>query len=86
MPPTELTNLAPGQRAIVHSMPSSPDILNRLNELGLKEGEEIACDSIKQLYRFSYGKFMFNTALSEQILVDNIKSLSSNARALSSNQ
>ena len=86
MPPTVLTNLAPGQRAIVHSMPSSPDILNRLNELGLKEGEEIACDSIKQLYRFSHGKFMFNTALSEQILVDNIKSLSNNARALSSNQ
>ena len=86
MPPTELTNLAPGQRAIVYSMPSSPDILNRLNELGLKEGEEIACDSIKQLYRFSNGKFMFNTALSEQILVDNIKSLSSNARALSGNQ
>ena len=86
MPPTELINLAPGQRAIVHSMPSSPDILNRLNELGLKEGEEIACDSIKQLYRFSHGKFMFNTALSEQILVDNIKSLSNNARALSSNQ
>ena len=86
MPPTVLTNLAPGQRAIVHSMPSSPDILNRLNELGLKEGEEIACDNIKQLYRFSHGKFMFNTALSEQILVDNIKSLSSNARALSSNQ
>ena len=86
MPPTELINLAPGQRAIVHSMLSSPDILNRLNELVLKEGEEIACDSIKQLYRFSHGKFMFNTALSEQILVDNIKSLSSNARALSSNQ
>ena len=86
MPPTELTNLAPGQRAIVHSMPSSPDILNRLNELGLKEGEEIACDSIKQLYRFSHSKFMFNTALSEQILVDNIRSLSNNARALSSNQ
>lgn len=86
MPPTVLTNLAPGQRAIVYSMPSSPDILNRLNELGLKEGEEIACDSIKQLYRFSHGKFMFNTALSEQILVDNIKSLSSNARSLSSNQ
>ena len=86
MPPTVLTNLAPGQRAIVHSMPSSPDILNRLNELGLKEGEEIACENIKQLYRFNHGKFMFNTALSEQILVDNIKSLSSNARALSSNQ
>ena len=82
MPPTELINLAPGQRAIVHSMPSSPDILNRLNELGLKEGEEIACDSIKQLYRFSHGKFMFNTALSEQILVDNIKSLSNNTRYL----
>jgi len=86
VPPTVLTNLAPGQRAIVYSMPSSPDILNRLNELGLKEGEEIACDSIKQLYRFSHGKFMFNTALSEQIQVDNIKSLSSNARSLSSNQ
>ena len=57
-----------------------------MGKLGLKEGEEIACDSIKQLYRFSHGKFMFNTALSEQILVDNIKSLSSNARALSSNQ
>lgn len=82
MPPTVLTNLAPGQRAIVYSMPSSPDILNRLNELGLKEGEEIACDSIKQLYRFSHGKFMFNTALSEQILVDNIKSLSNNTRYL----
>jgi len=82
VPPTVLTNLAPGQRAIVYSMPSSPDILNRLNELGLKEGEEIACDSIKQLYRFSHGKFMFNTALSEQILVDNIKSLSNNTRYL----
>jgi len=63
VPPTVLTNLAPGQRAIVYSMPSSPDILNRLNELGLKEGEEIACDNIKQLYRFSHGKFMFNDAL-----------------------
>jgi len=86
VPPTELTNLAPGQRAIVHTMPSNPDILNRLSEIGLREGEEIACDNIKQLYRFSHSKFMFNTALSEQILVDNIRSLSNNARALSSNQ
>jgi ferritin-like protein len=63
-------------------MPSNPDVLNRLYELGLKEGEEIACENIKQLYRFSHGKFMFNGALSEQILVDNIKSLSNNTRYL----
>jgi ferritin-like protein len=63
-------------------MPSNPDVLNRLYELGLKEGEEIACENIKQLYRFNHGKFMFNGALSEQILVDNIKSLSNNTRYL----
>ena len=37
---------------------------------------------IKQLYYFSDNKFMFNAALSEQILVDNIKSLSNNTRYL----
>ena len=82
MPPTELTNLAPGQCAIVHTMPSNPDVLNRLYELGLKEGADITCKTIKQLYYFSDNKFMFNAALSEQILVDNIKSLSNNTRYL----
>lgn len=76
MPIQKLTNLAPGQSATIHRMPTRPDVSLRLHELGLGVGREITCTSARQLYDFRSTRYMFNKDLTEQILIENVKALS----------
>lgn len=76
MPTRKLTELCPGQKAVVHTMPSQPNIALRLAEIGLSTGTIIQCKGVKQLYQIYGGTFMLNKHVTEQILVDNTKALS----------